>query len=285
MAEFSQESTSRTVKTASGRIHYHEAGPADGHPVIMLHGSGPGATGWSNFNGQLQALADRFRVIAPDMPGWGDSDPVTYEERNHQQAALDFMDELGIERASYVGNSMGGATSLQVAARNPERVAGLVTLGAGAGGVRLFGPGDGPTEGLKLLQGAYRDPSPIGMAKFVDIFVYDERFKSAELVKQRSDNALKHPEHLANFIAGLGRPRKGLVSDEEVASIAAPTLIIHGRDDRVVHYEGSLKLCALIPDSRLVLINRCGHWAQVEHAAEFNRLLAVHLDKLSIDHL
>lgn len=274
MADLTHSNTSRTVKTASGQIHFHEAGPADGHPVIMLHGSGPGATGWSNFNGQLRALSDRYRVIAPDMPGWGDSDPVTYEERNHHRAALDFMDELGIERASYVGNSMGGATSIQVASRNPERVAHLTCLGAGAPGVKLFGAGDGPTEGLKLLQAAYRDAGPEGMARFVDIFCYDDRFKTPELVKQRSDNALKHPEHLENFIAGIGRARLGVASEEEVASITAPTLIIHGRDDRVVHYENGLKLCALIPDSRLVLINRCGHWAQVEHADEFNRLLA-----------
>ncbi len=274
MADLTHSNTSRTVKTASGQIHFHEAGPADGHPVIMLHGSGPGATGWSNFNGQLRALSDRYRVIAPDMPGWGDSDPVRYEERNHHQAALDFMDELGLERAAYVGNSMGGATSIQVAARDPERVARLVSLGAGAPGVKLFGAGDGPTEGLKLLQAAYREPGLEGMKRFVDIFCYDDEFKTPELVEQRSHNALRHPEHLENFIAGIGRPRVGVASEEEVASITAPTLIIHGRDDRVVHYENGLKLCALIPDSRLVLINRCGHWAQVEHADEFNRLLA-----------
>lgn len=274
MVEITQGDSSRSVKTASGTIHFHEAGPADGHAVIMLHGSGPGATGWSNFNGQLRALGDSYRVIAPDMPGWGDSDPVRYEDRNHHRAALDFMDELGIERATFVGNSMGGATSIQVAARNPERVAQLISLGAGSPGVKLFGAGDGPTEGLKRLQAAYLDASPEGMAKFVDIFCYDDRFKTPELVKQRSDNALKHPEHLENFAAGIGRARLGIASEEEVAAVTAPTLIIHGRDDRVVHYENGLKLCALIANSRLVLINRCGHWAQVEHADEFNRLLA-----------
>lgn len=274
MVELSQERTSRTVKTASGVIHYHEVGPSDGRPVIMLHGSGAGATGWSNFKGQLAALGDDYRVIAPDMPGWGDSDPVSYEERDHHRAAVDLLDELGIDRAAFVGNSMGGATALQVAARSPERLSHLVTLGAGAPGVSIFSAGDGPSEGLKLLQAAYRDPSPEGMQRFVDIFCYDDRFKTPELVKQRSDNALKHPEHLANFIGGFGRPRLGVVTQEEAASIEAPTLIIHGRDDRVVPYEHSLRLCALVPDSRLVLINRCGHWAQVEHADEFNRLLA-----------
>ena len=112
MVEITQAGTSRTLKTASGTIHYHEVGPADGHLVLMLHGSGPGATGWSNFNGQLRALGDTYRVIAPDMPGWGESDPVTYEDRNHPQAVLDFMDELGLERATFVGDErslVGGA--------------------------------------------------------------------------------------------------------------------------------------------------------------------------------
>lgn len=274
MVEITQAGSSRTVKTGSGTIHYHEAGPADGHPVVMLHGSGPGATGWSNFVGQLRALGDTYRVIAVDMPGWGESDSVAYEDRDHPKAAIDFLDELGIGRASFVGNSMGGATSIALAARNPERVAHLISLGAGAPGVKLFGAGDGPTEGLKLLQAAYREPGLEGMGRFVDVFCYDDKFKTPGLVKQRSDNALAHPEHLANFVAGIGRPRPKVASEQEIAGITAPTLLIHGRDDRVVHYENGLRLNALIPDSRLVLINRCGHWAQVEHADEFNRLLA-----------
>jgi 2-hydroxy-6-oxonona-2,4-dienedioate hydrolase len=56
-------------------------------------------------------------------------------------------------------------------------------------------------------------------------------------------------------------------------SVRTPTLLFHGRDDRVVHHENSLALLAMIPDSRLVLLNRCGHWAQLEHATEFNRLV------------
>ena len=89
----------------------------------MLHGSGPGATGWSNFKANFAALGEHFRVIAPDMPGWGESDPVTLRSATTRKAALDFMDALGIERATFVGNSMGGITSLRLAAEYPERVA------------------------------------------------------------------------------------------------------------------------------------------------------------------
>lgn len=103
--ELTESGTSRTVKTDSGLIHYNQAGT--GHPVIMLHGSGPGATGWSNFADTMASLAEHYRVLAVDMPGLGKSDPVSYEERNHYQAALDLMDALGIEKAAFVGNSMG----------------------------------------------------------------------------------------------------------------------------------------------------------------------------------
>jgi pimeloyl-ACP methyl ester carboxylesterase len=84
--ELTYEATSRTVQTESWKIHYNEAG--EGHPVVMLHGSGPGATGWSNFGPNMPALAERFRVLAVDMPGWGASDAVTFEERDHATAAV-----------------------------------------------------------------------------------------------------------------------------------------------------------------------------------------------------
>ena len=272
MPVLTEEATSRTVETPSGTLHYHEAG--SGHPVVMLHGSGPGATGWSNFHHAMAHLADHFRVIAVDMPGWGGSVPATYEERDHPRTVVHLLDALAIDRAALVGNSMGGATSLKVAADHPERVSHLVTLGAGAPGAKLFLPGGGPSEGYKLLLAAYRDAGVEQMQKFVDVFCFDEKFRSPELARQRSESALAHPEHLANFVAGIGRPRRGTASEEEIGRISVPTLVIHGRDDRVVPYENGLRLCSLIPGSTLVVFNECGHWAQVEKADQFNRLLA-----------
>ena len=263
--------TSRTVQTADWKIHYNEAG--EGPVVVLLHGSGPGATGWSNFGPNMAHLAQRHRVLAVDMPGWGRSDAVVAEERDHVKAAVQLLDALGIERAAFVGNSMGGMTSLRFAATHPDRITHLVTMGAGSPGVRLFGAGDGPTEGLKVLQQAYREPTPELMKQLVRIMTYDEAFATDELAQQRAEAAVARPDHLANFIAGIGVPPRFFPTEQEVLSIRTPTLLVHGRDDRVVHFENSLKLLALIPDSRLVLLNRCGHWAQVEHAAEFNRVV------------
>lgn len=271
MPTLSEAETSHFVDTPSGRIHYHAAG--EGTPIVLLHGSGPGATGWSNFHRNMGVLSDDFRVIAPDMPGWGQSDPVTYEDRDHVAAAVDFLDAIGVEKAAFIGNSMGGATSLKVAARHPERVTHLVTMGSGAPGPRVNSPGGGPTEGLKVLHRGYREPSVESMKALCEIMAYDKAFATDELAEQRYRVISENPEHVKNFAAGFGRPRRGEATLEDIASIKQPAMIIHGRDDRVVHFEAGLRLVSTIEDSRLVLLNRCGHWAQLEHADEFNRLV------------
>ncbi|MCX4457416.1 alpha/beta fold hydrolase [Streptomyces sp. NBC_01728] len=276
-----EENTSRTVTTKDWTLHYNEAGK--GHPVIFLHGSGPGATGWSNFSANIPALAEHYRVLAVDMPGWGRSDTVEGEERDHTAVAIQFLDELGIEKAAFVGNSMGGMTALRLAALHPDRVSHLVTMGApaGKGGPCLFGPGDGPSEGLKVLVRGYAEPTEATMAELVDVMTFHSGPDREELARARAAAAQARPDHLKNFLEYLQRTHQVGTSatDSEIAAISAPALLIHGRDDRVVHFENSLRLVSTIRDSRLVLLNRCGHWAQLEHASEFNRLVADFIDQ------
>jgi len=269
--ELTNEGTTKFVSLPSGKVKYNVAG--DGPPIIFLHGSGPGATGWSNFGPNIVDLAEKFTCYAPDMVGWGDSDPVKPADRDHVQTALEFMDELGLEKAAFVGNSMGGATTIRFAVEHPDRQSHLITMGAGARGVKMFGAGDGPTEGLKILRKGYAQPSLETMLELVDVMSFDSGDQREFRAKQRLDSLLAHPEHADNFLSGERNPRD-FPPEDLVAQIAVPSLLVHGRDDRVVHYENSLRLVSLIPNSRLVLFNRCGHWAQVEHAAEFNRLVA-----------
>jgi 2-hydroxy-6-oxonona-2,4-dienedioate hydrolase len=264
------ESTGRTVQIPTGEVFFNEAG--DGYPLLLLHGSGPGATGWSNFGKNMQVLSKEFRCIAPDMPGWGQSVAVKWDERDHVKDAIALLDALGIEKAAVVGNSMGGATALRMTAEYPDRVSHLMTMGAGSAGPRYFSAGDGPSEGLKLLQAGYRDPSPESMRTMVNIFTFDPTFATDELVEQRSKVAMSRPDHLANFIEGMG-VRRGFATLEQIMSITAPTLIMHGRDDRVVPYENALMLVSAIANSRAVIMNRCGHWMMLEHGDEFNRLV------------
>lgn len=273
--QIEKDNISREVKTKDWTLRYYEAG--QGLPVIMLHGSGPGATGWSNFKGNIGALAEHFHVYAVDMPGWGESDAATVEQLDHVEAVLQFMDAVGIEKAAFIGNSMGGQTSLRFATEHPDRISYLITMGPPVGKFpTLFGAGDGPSEGLKVLIKAYQDPSPDNMQKLVEIMCFDKaKFATPELCKARSDAAMARPEHLQNYVAGLpkGAPLPKWVDVNKLHEIKVPSMFIHGRDDRVVSYETSLLLTAHVPNSRLVLINQCGHWAMIEHEDEFNSLV------------
>ena len=114
------------------------------------------------------------------------------------------------------------------------------------------------------------------MQRLVQVMCYDPSFASDELAEQRSEVARKFPEHNKNWLDLLrSGPSMTLppATLDKLSTLSVPTMLIHGRDDRTVHFEASLRTLAMIPNSRMVLINRCGHWAQLEHAAEFNRLV------------
>ena len=152
----------------------------------------------------------------------------------------------------------------------------LVTMGAPTPAPLLFSAGDGPSEGMAVLLQAYREPTPANMKRLVQVMCFDPSMATDELAQARSAAALARPEHLEGWNAMFTGPPKlppYFRMGEQIREITAPTLAIHGRDDRVVHYENSLYLVSQVADSRLVLLNRCGHWAQIEHAAEFNRLV------------
>ncbi|MBD5636147.1 MAG: alpha/beta fold hydrolase, partial [Candidatus Eremiobacteraeota bacterium] len=269
-ADHTEASTSRFVQTKQWRIHYNEAG--GGHPVFFLHGTGPGATGWSNFN-QNVSLAAKYRMLMVDFPGWGRSDeldPGGPRSDVLAHAIRDMMDALGIEKAALVGNSMGGSTAIEFASRFPERLSHLVTMGAGIIAPSLLTAG-GLSEGIRVLVDAYREPTPENFRRLVTVMVYDSSYATDALMKQRSDAALANPNHLKNWLTGFAkwRPMPSPELVPRLMELRIPALFIHGRDDRTVHWENSLRAVGTVPDSRLVLLNRCGHWAQLEHAREF----------------
>lgn len=130
------ESTSRFEQVRSGerelRLHYHEAGAGNGPTVVMLHGGGPGASSWSNFGRNIAVLSRHFHVIAVDQPGYGHSDKHTEHEQYNRYSAdavLALFDELGIERAALIGNSLGGGTAVRFALDHPDRAGRLVLMG------------------------------------------------------------------------------------------------------------------------------------------------------------
>ena len=272
-AQLTEESTSRIVQTKEWKLHYYEAGT--GHPIIMLHGTGPGATGWSNFSRNIAGLSGKYRAIALCFPGWGQSDTFDpgAEPRTvaNARAVKLLMDELGIEKAALVGNSMGGGATIQFAIDYPERMSHFITMGAGLPGVNIFQPG-GFSEGIRIIRETYQDPSPENFRRLVRVMVYDDSFVTDELCEMRSRAALANRTHLQNW---LKPPAPAPVIDHAaiLSQRNIPALIVHGRDDRVVSPEGSLRLNSVLPNSRLLIFNHCGHWAQIEHADEFNEVV------------
>ncbi len=284
---FTETETSHFTATPRWQLHYNEAGT--GYPVILLHGTGPGATGWSNFHQNFSRLARNFRVIALDFPGWGKSDvfDCTGESRNgaNAEAVKLLMDALGIEKAALVGNSMGGAATLEFMAAYPDRISHAVTMGSGLFGLPSMLSPSGLSQGINIIVQTYRDPSPANFRRLVEVMVYDSSFASDELAEQRSAAALEVKEHLANWLKWpMGHPKGpfgGL--EEHLAKLAAstvPTMMIHGRDDRTVPLEVTLKTAGLIPNARTIILNRCGHWAQVEHASEFDRTVTAFIQQM-----
>lgn len=257
------------------RIHYNDVGIGP-ETVVMLHGSGPGATAWANFNRNIHPLIEAgYRVILMDCPGWGQSDPIVCTgSRSDLNATVlaGLLDTLGIEKAHLIGNSMGGHSAVAFTLANPARTGKLVLMGGGTGGPSLFAPM--PTEGIKLLQALYREPSIETLKQMMNIFVYDPSALTEEQMQMRLDNMLSRRDHLENFVKSLAaNPRQFPDQGARLGEIAAPTLIVWGRNDRFVPMDTGLRLLAGIPNSQLHVFGNCGHWAQWEHASVFNRMV------------
>ncbi|MCY1246164.1 2-hydroxy-6-oxononadienedioate/2-hydroxy-6-oxononatrienedioate hydrolase [compost metagenome] len=145
-------------------------------------------------------------------------------------------------------------------------------MGGGTGGPSPFVPM--PTEGIKLLQAVYREPTIDNLKKMMNVFVHDTSSLTEELFQTRLDNILARQDHLDNFVASLvANPKQFPDFGPRLGEIAAPTLVIWGREDRFVPLDTGLRLLAGIPNAELHVFNRCGHWAQWEHADKFNRMV------------
>jgi len=260
-------------------LHYDEAGSHTTTPVVMLHGGGPGASGMSNFKNNLPAFAEHFRTLVVDQPGYGKSGkpPITGNYFTFAATALkDLLDELGIDQAHLVGNSLGGGTAVRFALENPERAGRLVLMGPGGLSLNVFAPD--PTEGVRRLAefGAPPGPSREKMAAFLRTLVFDQRLVTDELIDERYAKASDPGslQAMASMGASFFDPasyEQGLLW-REAHRLRHRVLLIWGREDRVNPVDGALVAMKLIRRAQLHVFGGCGHWVQLEKAAEFNRL-------------
>lgn len=249
--------------------NYHDLGA--GKPVVLIHGSGPGVSAWANWRTALPALASQMRVIAPDIVGFGyTARPQGFDYSigpwlSHLTA---FLDELKLDRVSLVGNSFGGALAMHLAKSAPDRIDRLVLMGS----VGIDFP---ITDGLDAVWGY--EPSVTGMRRLLDIFAFNPELATDDLAQLRYQASIRPGVHEA-YSAMFPAPRQNGVrrlalADSEIRSIDNEVLIIHGRDDKVIPVENSIRLHQLIERSQLHVFGQCGHWVQIEHTDRFTNLV------------
>lgn len=277
------ESTQRTAEVDGVNFNYHEAG--EGPVLILLHGSGPGVTAWSNFQHNIPVFAETFRTVAPDLPGFGLTDLPQLDEIYTIAAArwiAKFMDHLGVDSAVFVGNSMGGAVAAELAALHPERVQRMALMGSGGLSVGIFQAE--PSEGFLRLFEFLEDPTRERMIGWVKTMVYDKALITDELIDERLKNALAEGVlgKTKTIFGSLFNPalRESYVPLwTKAQSVTTKTLLLWGRDDRMIPYDQAHFATRWMPEVELHTFAHCGHWIQVERKSDFERVVTEFLTR------
>jgi 2-hydroxymuconate-semialdehyde hydrolase len=262
------------IEAGGHKTHYHEAG--SGETLVFIHGSGPGVTAWANWRLALPAFAGSYRVLAPDILGFGYSDrpaEIRYGKDMWVAHLLAFLEAKNVTRCHIVGNSMGGALAIALAARRPDLVDRMVLLGSTGVSFPI-------TPGLDAVWG-YKPDRERMRELIADYFAFDASIVTKDLVDLRYA-ASTQPGFQESYGRMFPAPRQNGVDDlatpvDEIKRISAPTLLIHGREDRVIPLAVSYELFKLIPDAQLHVFGRCGHWTQIERRLEFNAVVDIFL--------
>lgn len=272
------ESTSRTAEVDGKVMHYHDVG--EGQALVFLHGGGPGVSGWSNFKFNLPDLSRSFRCIVVDQPGFGRSHQPTFDRHFFEYSAdavRGLLDVLGVDRAHFVGNSLGGGTTVRIALDHPALMDRLVLMGPGGIAINMFHPG--LSEGLASVRDFYRGDGPTRekMAEFIRIMVFDPKWVTDQFIDERLQLAIDPAT-----MEGTKRALENVRAKEfwaggdlwrDVEKVRAKTLLVWGRDDKTMPLDGALFALKRMRDVQLHVFGKCGHWVQMELTDEFNAVV------------
>jgi 2-hydroxymuconate-semialdehyde hydrolase len=268
------------VQNGSHSTNLYRTGTGKQPTILFLHGSGPGATAFSNWQYALPALANVYDCLAPDLQGFGDSDPPTPLPvgvrswmRVWTDQILHLMDYLNIAKAHLVGNSLGGAIALHLLIAAPDRFERVVLMGSVGVPCQL-------TPELNRIWGFYTDPSVAAMAQIISWFAYDENFIKNQLqqIAHMRYEAAMRPHIRRSFEAMFPAPRQQqlddlVIPDSALRRIHHPVLLVHGRNDGIVPVETSYYLLERLATAQLHVYSRCSHWIQIEFRESFHQLL------------
>lgn len=261
------------VTVFGAKIRYTESGDTSKPKLILLHGMGSsGDTSWMF---TTPALAANYHVITPDQVGFGKSDKpfLNYRVATYVDFLDKFMSELKIEKASLMGNSMGGWVSVLFAAKYPAKVEKLVLVDAG---------GYAPPKGFDYasLQLNINPSTRDGVREMVKRLFYNTALFSSDAA---IDNFIA-----ARTAANDGHTIQSLIRNAEVANdyfdtqvktIKQPTLIVWGKQDGITPLTDAERLNRDIPGSELAIFDQAGHFPQMEKAADFNKRVLEFLAK------
>lgn len=247
------------------RIHYHEQG--EGEAVIFLHGAGGGASGYSNFKGNYPEFAKAgYRAIVPDLIGYGLSskpDLPQYDLDLFIAGIKGLVDGLGLKNVTLLGNSLGGAVALGYALAHPDDVARLILMAPG-------GVEDLDTylamPGIANMFAIYKSgkTGTEAMRAVMTMQLFDPSLLTDEIINERAPIAATQTQAARSIL-------KVPNMTEQLHELRCPVFGFWGVNDQFNPASGTMKLMDNCPQARMVLVNQCGHWVQVEHREMFNR--------------
>lgn len=247
------------------RVHYTQRG--SGEPVIFLHGGGQGSGGWTNWKLNLDHFAkEGFRAIAPDAIGYGLSDKPTDAQYSLEFLAdtlRQFLDQLGLDKVTLVGNSMGGATAIKFAQEWPARVKNLVVMAPAA-----IGPMERYRDmpAIRMLMELGREPGGITkdkLRRLLTALSYDATLVDEQLLDERLEVAVTQPKEVFQTMSMHDlAPR--------LPELKMPVFALWGREDQACPVANGMEILTACENARFLAFSKCGHWVQAEKAKAFN---------------
>lgn len=253
----------KTMPWRQQSFSWYEAG--QGHPLVLLHGGGGTGKAWSL---QMARLSRRWRVIAPDLPGFGQSPWV--EGVNSVDAIapvlLEWMENMGLERYVLGGNSMGGRVAMAAASLAPHRISGLIIL---------------DSVGLSLPDVPITNPLTLPPDQFMSGLVYDAEAYRRVTPYRTLQDAQELNRGRQSFARYLNTAPIGPGPSIKLDRLTMPTLLIWGRLDRIIPLEYGRALARELAHAELMVVDECGHLPHIEQATIVNNAIAHFMDTLS----
>jgi 2-hydroxy-6-oxonona-2,4-dienedioate hydrolase len=257
---------------ASGiRTRYLAAGSPDMPALLFLHGTGGHAEAYSR---NIAPHGDHFHTLAIDMigHGWTDKPLIDYEIPAYADHVLKVIDSLGVDRVHISGESLGGWVATYIAIHFPERVDRLALNTAGG-----WTAHPEVMEKIKRLSlEVARNPTYEGMRARLEFLMFDKSKVNDDLVHSRlaiySQPKFVDITERVLCLQEMPIRRRNMFSKEQYARITAPTLVLWTSHDPTASVAEGQELASMIPGSKFLLMQDCGHWPQFEDAELFNRL-------------